>query len=183
MSKAFAPALAIPHRYCVMEELRLTSWLTSSPPLPCFRMSASLSLLVAARDQVNIFTPDQLNESWISQLFQGMKRHCSEITMERLSYAFVVFNGGLGGGGAHQSLRHGWFHLRLWIGSCQHSAPCIQCDSASHGRCHPFLLADSSVFVKIPLVLVSAVPLVFVFAALYRSITGCSWTLVRHPPI
>ena len=66
-------------------------------------MSASLSLLVAARDQVNIFTPDQLNESWISQLFQGMKRHCSEITMERLSYAFVVFNGGVGGGDASES--------------------------------------------------------------------------------
>lgn len=60
----------------------------------CRRMSASLSLLAAARDQVNIFTPDQLSQSWLAHLLQGLKRQCSEITMERLSYAFVVFNGG-----------------------------------------------------------------------------------------
>ena len=62
----------------------------------------------------------------LAHAISGFWRSCSEVMLERMSYAFVLWN-------------------------------------------------DSSVFFKIPMVLVSGAPLIIIFGSLYRRITGCSW--------
>ena len=69
-------------------------YLSSTPQcvVPRCRASCSISLFLSARAQVDIFTPDQINRSWIVDLAQDFIRNCSEVLLERLSYVFVSWN-------------------------------------------------------------------------------------------